>query len=165
VQIEPVGSYEAAIGDAEVAITSTNARAPFFDAAWLRPGMHLSCMQRDEASDDCFRRADVVVIHTRAMEQNYSSTEFAEVEQRTGVTIRDHPLQRGVDWKDYPDLAELVSGKAPGRTSDDQITLFVNSIGVAAQFAAIGQLIYHKARGRGLGRELPIDWFVESVHP
>src|SRR5689334_9397629 len=45
VQIEPVDSYQAAIGDAEVAITSTNARAPFFSADWLRPGMHLSCMQ------------------------------------------------------------------------------------------------------------------------
>jgi hypothetical protein len=43
--------------------------------------------------------------------------------------------------------------------------LFLNSIGVGAQFAAVGQHVYRLARERGLGHEIPIDWFVESVHP
>ena len=52
---------EAAIRGADIAVTATNSRVPFFPARWLEPGMHLSCMQRDEAQDDCFAQADVVI--------------------------------------------------------------------------------------------------------
>lgn len=165
VKVTAVESAEAAVQGVDVAVTSTNARAPFFHADWLQPGMHLSCMQRDEAADACVQKADVVVVHTRAMEQNFSSSDFADVERRYGFEVRDHPLKRGVDWTSYPDLADLVSGRAPGRTRDEQTTVFINTIGVGAQFATIGNLILEKVRARGLGRELPIDWFVESVHP
>lgn len=165
IDVMAVESAEEAVRDVDVAVTSTNAREPFFDPAWLRPGVHLSCMQRDEATDACLQKADVVVVHTRKMEQNFSSTDFADIESRFGFEVRDHPLKRGVDWTSYPDLAELVSGRAPARTSDGQTTAFVNTIGVGAQFATIGHLILEKVRARGLGRELPIDWFVESVHP
>lgn len=165
VPVVAVDSAEEAVADVDVAVTSTNARQPFFDPAWLKPGMHLSCMQRDEATDEALRRADVVVVHTREMEQNHTSADFAEVEAQLGFQVRDHPLQRGVRWGDYPDLADLVSGRAPRRTDPGQITVFVNTIGVGAQFATIGRLVLQKAREQGLGKELPIDWFVESVHP
>jgi len=160
-----VPTPEDAVRDVDVAVTATNSRTPFFPAEWFKPGMHLSCMQRDEATDACFELADVVVFNTRARERNVTSTDLAEVEQRFGFEIRDHQFPRELNWDDYPDLGELVTGQTPGRTSDSQRTLFLNSIGVGAQFAAVAQHIYTLARERGLGRELPIDWFVESVHP
>jgi alanine dehydrogenase len=163
--VRAVPSAEEAIGDVDIAVTATNSRVPFFQAAWFKPGMHLSCMQRDEATDECFEIADVAVFHARAREQNYTSSDLADVERRHGFEIRDHQFPRKLDWNAYPDLAELVIGKAPGRTSDDQRTLFLNSIGVGAQFAAVGHHVYTLANERGIGRELPIDWFVESVHP
>jgi len=163
--VRAVPSAEEAVEGVDIAVTATNSRQPFFPADWFKPGMHLSSMQRDEATDECFRIADVVVFHTRAKEQNYTSTDLADVERRHGFEIRDHQYPRDLDWNAYPDLGELVTGKIPGRTSDSQRTLFLNSIGVGAQFAAVGHHIYTLARERGLGRELPIDWFVESVHP
>jgi len=33
------------------------------------------------------------------------------------------------------------------------------------QFAAAGHVVYRKARAAGVGRELPTDWFTETVHP
>lgn len=160
-----VSSPEEAVRDVDIAVTATNSRTPFFPAEWFNPGMHLSCMQRDEAMDDCFQQADVVIFHTRAREQNFTSTDLADVEQRFGFEIRDHQFPRELNWDDYSDLGELVTGQAKGRTSDSQKTLFLNSIGVGAQFAAVAHHIYTLARERGLGRDLPIDWFVESVHP
>jgi alanine dehydrogenase len=165
IEVRYVPSAEEAVRDVDIAVTSTNSRVPFFPAEWLRPGMHLSCMQRDEATDACFKVADVVVFHTRAREQNYTSRDFAAIEERYGFEIRDHQYPRDLNWNDYPDLGELVTGQVPGRTSPEQRTLFLNSIGVGAQFAAVGHHVYRLARERALGHELPIDWFVESVHP
>jgi alanine dehydrogenase len=165
VQMVAVESAEQAVSGVDMIVTATNSRVPFVDPSWLRPGMHLSCMQRDEATSGCFERADLVVLHTRVKEHNVSSTDLDDLEQRFGLELRSHGSEWEFDWSIYPDLAELLSGKAQGRTSPDQITMFVNSIGIGAQFAAIGNLIYYQARDRGLGRDLPIDWFVESVHP
>ena len=45
------------------------------------------------------------------------------------------------------------------------MTCFINNIGLGYQFAAAGALVYRKAKERGLGYELPTDWFTEDVHP
>ena len=81
--------------------------------------------------------------------------------------------EHGVGWwnapgnrfADYPDLAQLVAGTAPARQGRDEITCFVNNVGVGLQFAAAGALVLDKARAAGLGHELPDDWFSETVHP
>ena len=42
---------------------------------------------------------------------------------------------------------------------------FVNNIGLGAQFAAVGAKVYAAAKARGMGREVPLDWFTQDVHP
>ena len=155
---------EEAICGADIAVTATNSRVPFFPAQWLEPGMHLSCMQRDEAHDDCFAQADVVVFHTREKELEYVSTDFSAMEKQYGFVVRDHP-PRDLDWNKFPDLGELVAGKINGRESPEQRTLFLNSTGVGAQFTALADLIYSGARKSGLGHEVPTEWFVEGIQP
>ena len=39
------------------------------------------------------------------------------------------------------------------------------SAGVRASIAAVGAALYSEAKAKGIGRELPTDWFLESVHP
>jgi alanine dehydrogenase len=163
-EITAVASAEVAVEGADIAVTATNSRAPFFPAAWLKPGMHLSCMQRDEPMDDCFKQADIVVFHTRMKEHEYVSTDFATMEKRFGFVIRDHP-PRDLDWNDFPDLGELVAGKVNGRQTPQQRTFFLNSTGIGAQFTALAHLIYSGCRERGLGHEVPAEWFVESIQP
>ncbi len=162
--ITAVSSAEAAVDGADIAITATNSRAPFFPAGWLAPGMHLSCMQRDEAKDDCFTKADIVVFHTRLKEHEYASSDFAAMEAKHKFVIRDHP-PRTLNWDDFPDLGELVAGKIQGRTRPDQRTFFLNSTGIGAQFTALAHLIYSKSREMGLGHEVPGSLFAESIQP
>ena len=38
-------------------------------------------------------------------------------------------------------------------------------IGMGAQFAAVGKKVYDAAKAQGLGREVPLDWFTQDVHP
>jgi len=155
-------SPEEVLEGADIVVTATNSRVPFFPAAWLAPGMHLSCLQRDEACNDCFRKLDVVVFHTRAKELEYASSDFAEMERRHHFEMRDHP-KRDIDWNDFPDLGALVTGRIAGRTDDRQRTFFLNSTGCGAQYTAVAHLVYTRAKERGLGHQVPTDWFVQEI--
>jgi alanine dehydrogenase len=163
-EVTAVATPQAAVAGADIAVTATNSRTPFFPADWLESGMHLSCMQRDEAKDDCFSAADIVVFHTRLKEREYASTDFAAMEAKHKFVIRDHP-PGSLDWDKFADLGELVAGKIEGRARPEQRTCFLNSTGIGAQFTALAHLIYSKSRERGLGHELPGDWFTESIQP
>ena len=163
-EIVRVETAAEAIRGVDIAITATNSREPFFAADWLEPGMHLSCMQRDEPTDECFGKADAVIFHTRMKEHEYVSTDFHELEKKHDFIMRDHP-SRALNWENFSDLGELVAGRANGRRSARDITLFLNSTGVGAQFTAIAYLIYEKARAAGLGTEIPPGLFTETMQP
>jgi len=59
-------------------------------------------------------------------------------------------------------LADVLLGRVPGRRNDQDITYF-NGEGTGTQFAATAKLVYDKARARGLGHELPLDWFLQTI--
>ena len=63
-----------------------------------------------------------------------------------------------------PSLNGMV-GSQKGRQSDDEVTCFLNNIGLGYQFAAAGSVVYRRAMETGAGRDLPTDWFTEDVHP
>ena len=68
-------------------------------------------------------------------------------------------------WLSYPALKELVTGKVPGRASAEESTCFLNNIGIGLQFAAVGAAVFNEAKAKGMGHEIPTDWFLETVHP
>jgi ornithine cyclodeaminase/alanine dehydrogenase-like protein (mu-crystallin family) len=60
-------------------------------------------------------------------------------------------------------LAELVEGRAKGRTSRDQITYSERGNLQGAQFFAVAGKVYEAARRAGLGREIPTEWFLQDI--
>ena len=56
-------------------------------------------------------------------------------------------------------------GSIKGRENDDEVTCFLNYLGLGYQFAAAGSVVIRKARELGVGTELPTDWFTEDEHP
>jgi ornithine cyclodeaminase/alanine dehydrogenase-like protein (mu-crystallin family) len=97
-------------------------------------------------------------------ENNSTSSELAQFE-REDFKLRDHPKAWSIDWKSLPTLSDLLCGRVRGRDSSRQVTGFVNNIGLGAQFAAVGAKVYEAAKARGIGREVPLDWFTQDVHP
>lgn len=164
IEIAPVNSYEEAVKDVDIIVTSTNSRSPFLGKWSLREGMHISSMQRDEFDDEALKTCEPLVLHTNATENNVTSTALAHFE-REDFKLRDHPTERGIDWKKLPTLPDLVCGRIKGREREGQVTGFVNNIGMGAQFAAVGKVVYDHARVQGAGREVPLDWFTQDVHP
>jgi ornithine cyclodeaminase/alanine dehydrogenase len=50
----------------------------------------------------------------------------------------------------HAELSEIVAGKKPGRTSDDEITIF-DSTGIALEDAVTAVAVYENAHNRAMG--------------
>jgi ornithine cyclodeaminase/alanine dehydrogenase-like protein (mu-crystallin family) len=132
-----------------------------FDGHWVGKGMYVASIggsdasnKRREIDDETIRRADVYIVHSKEVARLDQSPDVWEVAQK-GIKA----------WDSIHEIQDLLVGKAPGRTSSDQITVFNNNTGAGTQFAAVGSAVVKRARELGLGRELPTEWFLEDVSP
>jgi len=76
------------------------------------------------------------------------------------------PVKKGLKtWDDIGELGDLLVGRFPGRSRNDQITIFANNTGMGLQFAAVGARALALAEAKGLGREVPTEWFLEETTP
>ncbi len=122
--------------ESDVICTCTTAREPLFDGNWLRPGTHLNLVgafqpETREVDDTTVRRSRVVVdTYDGAMEEAGDLL----MPIKNGSVERSHIVA---------DLHEIASGKKPGRTNPDQITLF-KSVGCALEDLVTAQLIYRQ---------------------
>ena len=156
---EPVSSAEEAAKDCDVVCSATNSSRPVLNPDWLRPGMHYNSIREFETDLAALDRCDVVAIHTQfGGIQHYQPPGI--VDDMPGVR-REKPR----DWSRYPEICDLIAGKAPGRANDKQITFFLNNVGTGVQFAAMGYCAYRAAKEKGLGHEIPTDWFLQDTKP
>ena len=124
---------DVAVGRADVITCSTGAKSPLVKGALLQPGAHVDLIgaftpEMRESDDDVVRR----------------STIFADT-RADGTLAGDlaQPLAAGLLSADdiAGDLAELVNGTHPGRTSDEEITMF-KSAGFALEDVAAARLVF-----------------------
>jgi ornithine cyclodeaminase/alanine dehydrogenase-like protein (mu-crystallin family) len=165
-QLIETGSAAEAIADADMVICTTNSISALFSGELLKPGMHVSCVKPCELDVTAYKRSDPLIIHWREAKPFQIA---CGVDPQSIPDITDgwqHPITRedAPAW-DFPTIAELVNGKHPGRTRDDQLSCFCNNVGLGLQFAAVGSEVLARATEARVGREIPTDWFLESVHP
>ena len=156
---EPVDSAEEAVKKCDIICSATNSSRPVIKAEWLEPGMHYNAIREFEMDEVALEKSDVVAIHTR----------FGGIQHFIPPGLdKDLPAVRREkprDWSRYPEISDLIVGRVPGRTSDRQITFFLNNVGTGVQFAAMGYCAYRAAKEKGLGREIPTDWFLQDIKP
>lgn len=164
IEVVAVDDPEAAIEGADIAMCATNANSKIFGLEWVESGMHITSIKHVEIDAAAVARADRVVTHTkesspihcvvegtRALPSRYTAKGWADIEH--------------LDFAKLPELTDLISGCVQGRGSDAEVTCFINNFGLGYQFAAVGGLVYQKALEAGMGRQLPTEWFTETVHP
>ena len=141
-----VDSYEDAIRGADVVAATTHATEPVVRREWLDPGTHVNSVGLNpsgrEVDEATVAEATLVV----------ESRDSALAPPPAGA-----PELVGIDPAHvHAELGELVSGVKPGRTSQDELTLY-KSVGVAVQDAAAAALVLSAARERGIGREVDLE--------
>ena len=65
-------------------------------------------------------------------------------------------IERGViSWESVTELGRIVAGRDPGRTSEDDITIF-KSNGIALEDISTALRVYNLARDRGIGESIEL---------
>ncbi|HLZ23591.1 MAG TPA: ornithine cyclodeaminase family protein [Ktedonobacterales bacterium] len=148
VAVEPATSAEAAVRPADIVVTATTAREPIVYGAWLRPGTHINAMgsnwhNRREVDDETVERSAIVAVD--ALDQARMEAGDLMIPAEAGFFSFDRAVE----------LSKIVAGQTPGRTSEQQITLF-KSLGIGLEDVATAGRVYELARERGLGQELDL---------
>ena len=147
VNIEPVASPEECVKGSQIVVVITTAREPVFDGALLEPGTHVTAAGSNSAfkreiDETTIQRADLIAV---------DNIDQAKMECGELIQAADRGLFR---WQQAVNLHEVVSGKVPGRPSEDAITLF-ESQGIGIEDIAASAYVLQKARAQGVGTELP----------
>lgn len=145
--VKSASSSSEAVHGADILCTATTAANPVVSGADLAPGVHMNAIganhaHKRELDKDAVESADVIVVDS--IEQS---------RQEAGDLILAFQGDE-VCWTGVKKLSEVVAGKAPGRTSDAEVTLF-KSNGIASWDLAVAMKVYALAKEKKLGRELP----------
>ncbi|WP_277552918.1 ornithine cyclodeaminase family protein [Halobaculum limi] len=142
--VAAVASAAAAVEDADIVITATNASDPVFDGDDLEPGAHVTAMgQYDPRKRELDHRTierSTYVPDLRARATRDAGSFLSALE--AGVVDESHI---------HAELGEVVAGVEPGREDDDEITVF-DSGGTGIETVAAAYLLYEKALDRDLGQ-------------
>ena len=145
IAVEPCGSGRDAVRGADIVVTATSGNKIVFEADWLEPGVLMMSLAPGEFDEQTVLRSRVFL---------------SAIDQVLGDDPPRKPFDSLITSGRFgpddvvADLADVVAGKKPGRTSDDEIILY-ECAGSGLLDAGIGSWVYRRALDRGLGTEMP----------
>ncbi len=146
-QVRAAPTAEAAVRGADIVITATSSRTPVLRDAWILPGTHVTAVGSDQADKQeleaaLVARADRLVADSRA--------------QCLRIGEIHHAVAAGLMAAEEIDaeMGEVIAGLAPGRRSDDEITI-ADLTGVGVQDVAAASVVLARARATGAGERIP----------
>ena len=136
--LEPVESVEEALLGADLIVAATTAKEPIIRRESISPGVHLNVVG---SSTPNAREVDTATMAACSL--------FVDRRESTINEAGDYlfAAREGAIGPDHirAELGEVLTGEKPGRTSQEEITLF-KSLGLAVEDLACAEYLYRKAR-------------------
>ena len=137
IEVSTASTVEEVMKESDVVVTTTPSTEPLLLASQLRPGMHITAMGSDaehkvEIDPAALAAADLYVCDRVAQCR-------IRGELRTALEV----LAFGEDGE-WPELGEIIAGKTPGRSDNDQVTI-CDLTGTGVQDTAIATLARQRA--------------------
>ncbi len=140
-------SVEEAIRGADVVVTATSARRPVLRRSWLKEGAHVNAV--GACLPDC-RELDAATVADSAF--------FVDRRESAEKEAGDYllALAEGAIGRDHirAELGEVLAGRAPGRASPEEITVF-ESLGIAVEDLYAAEYVLRRAEEEGRGEVVP----------
>jgi len=142
IDVEPAQSLQRAIRSSDVVVTCTPATQFFVQKQDVSPGTFIAAVGADDSHK---QEIDPALISSAKVVAD-------NLEQVCAIGDTHHAIAEGLMRKEdiYADLSEIVTGRKPGRMSDDEIIIF-DSTGVAIEDAAAAAIVYEKAGANKVG--------------
>ena len=148
VRVEPTKELRAALQESDVCVTCTTSRRAFLGASDVAPGTFVAAVGADNPEKQELEPTLLA-----------SATLVVDVlDQCAEIGELHHALRAGVLTRErvHGELADVVVGRRPGRTSRQEITIF-DSSGTALQDVAAAIAVYEKASASGRGMVVKLD--------
>jgi len=147
-EVLAVSSAEEAVKDADIICTVTPAKSPILKYAWVKPGAQINAV--GACTPDAQEIESVLMarsrLYTDCRESLFHEPGDFLIPQREGLITEDHVMG---------ELGELLTGKAKGRQSEKDITLF-KSLGLSIEDLAAGHYVYERAVAEKTGISLDL---------
>ena len=144
--LRPAASASEACRGADLIVTATSAREPVLKGEWLDPGVHVNAVgsnqpRRRELDGEAVGRCDVI------------ATDLQEQARLESGDLIEAAAEGRLDWGRVGELGAILTGRAAGRTSPAERTLF-KSNGIALEDVAAAALVHRRADGAGIGEKV-----------
>jgi len=148
VTIEVCASAADAVQGADLVCTTTSARTPVLEGAWLAPGAHVN------AAGACFK--DTRELDTEAVRRARLFTDCREsCVNEAGDFLLPHAEGAIGNEHLLGEVGEVFLGRIPGRIAETDITIY-ESLGIAIEDLASAHWIHRRALETGKGTWL--EW-------
>jgi ornithine cyclodeaminase len=141
--VDEAATAEEAVRGADVVVTVTSAREPVVERAWLKPGIHITAVG---SSIPTTRELDSQTMADASL--------FVDRRESTVNEAGDYlfPMREGLIGPEHikAELGEVLIGAHPGRTADDELTVF-KSLGLAVQDLAAAEHVLRRAVADNVG--------------
>lgn len=134
--LEVVTDLASACAQADIISAATTSTVPLIERAWLKPGTHVDLVGGFKPD---MREADDALMASASLFVDTYAGALAEAGD-----LRQ-PMESGLIARDsiHAELADLVTGRHPGRKDDEEITVF-KSVGSAIEDLAAARLACHR---------------------
>jgi alanine dehydrogenase len=145
IEVKAVDTIKEAVKGADVLLTTTPARESVVKSKWVDDGTHINAMGADapgkqELDSHVLQKAKIII---DCWEQASHSGEI-------NIPVHEGLVRRSdIQGK----IGDVITGSVPGRTSDDEITVF-DSTGLAVQDIVTAWNVYEKALKQGIGQKM-----------
>jgi ornithine cyclodeaminase/alanine dehydrogenase-like protein (mu-crystallin family) len=161
IEVKPVDTAQEAIANTDIVSLATNAGQKVIEAGWVEFGQHINSVRFRELDPLLYGRCDRLVVNrTEPWIRNYFLGELLPRDV-TGATLPAAPSGRAIEAHEF--FAKKVK-----RAGGMEITMFPNEASnyqLGGQFAAVAGFVMEEALGKGLGRDLPAEWFSQRLRP
>ena len=147
-RVSVASDLRAALRESDVCVTCTPSRRAFVFRDDVVAGTFIAAVGADSRGKQELEPA-LVASATLVVDVLDQCAEIGELQ---------HALAAGLTTRErvHAELADVVAGRRPGRTRDDEITVF-DSSGTALQDVAAAVMAYQKALTSGCGTEVSLD--------
>ena len=133
-----VDDPEAAVRGADVVALATHAAQPVIEPGWIAPGTHVSSVGYRPPDGELPR---ALLARTRL---------FVETREAFEPTPVGCAELQGLDPRAATELGEVLLGRRPGRTSDDEITVY-KAMGHVVEDIVAAELVYARRSAHARG--------------
>ncbi|HEX5020263.1 MAG TPA: hypothetical protein VFX54_06375 [Candidatus Binatia bacterium] len=160
IEVRPVDAARDVFANAAIVALATNANEKVMESSWIEAGQHVSSVRFLELDPLAYEDSHCVVVNrAEPWIQNYHLGKLCPQDIRDAKVPPAPP--GAIEARDF--FRQRIK-----RTGAREKTLFPNEASnyqLGGQFAAVAGFVLDRAREKKLGRDLPPDWFAQTLIP